>query len=377
MGPALAGRGHDVHVLSCSWDEDGARDYQERGVSVHVRPRLSVRGLGLLRAPLTAARIGLAFSCLKWLRELDEDFDLVEAPDYMAEGSLIALRTSIPVLLHAHSGIRTVLSDSGERLGWDAWLSDRLEHSVTRMTPLVTSPSRMLLRDLRQAGWLHRKVRSAVVRYPIDLEPWQQAGDVLSTDPVVLFSGRLESRKSPETIIHALALLRDIPNTSGVFVGASTPDTAGQDYAGGLRALANDLQVQCEFFPHVARHELVRHYTQARVAAVPSRFDNFPMAALEAMAARRPLICTARTGTAELLLEAQPQNVVPPGDPHALARALRPYLEDPMLAAERGQAAFDLVVTHCKPESIAQARERIYEQVIAGGGAELVGSDLI
>lgn len=49
------------------------------------------------------------------------------------------------------------------------------------------------------------------------------------------------------------------------------------------------------------------------------------------------MVCTTRTGLADLVEEVWPGTVVPPEDPRALAKALLPFLRDPSTAAAAGQ----------------------------------------
>jgi glycogen(starch) synthase len=88
------------------------------------------------------------------------------------------------------------------------------------------------------------------------------------------------------------------------------------------------------------------------------------MAGLEAMAAGRPIVCTARVGLAEWVEGADAGTVVAPEDPEALAQGLRPYLEDPALAAKAGEAAQEIVRTRLAPDAVASARETAYDEAI-------------
>jgi glycosyltransferase involved in cell wall biosynthesis len=128
--------------------------------------------------------------------------------------------------------------------------------------------------------------------------------------------------------------------------------------------LAHELSMPCRFIDEIPRSELPDWYGSARVVVVPSRYDNFPYTGLEAMAARRPVVCTEGTGTAELLGGAAAGNVVPVGDADALAGALRPYLLDAGRAAVAGLEARSLVERHCSPEQVAEEREASYLEAI-------------
>src|SRR5208337_3822779 len=101
-----------------------------------------------------------------------------------------------------------------------------------------------------------------------------------------------------------------------------------------------------------------------RVFAQPSLFENFSMAALEAMAAGRPVVVTATSGVADFVRETGAGEVVPAGDAHAMANALRPFLRDPAYAAEVGERARRAVRSRLDPDRIAELREKIYDRAI-------------
>src|SRR5207245_5777728 len=75
------------------------------------------------------------------------------------------------------------------------------------------------------------------------------------------------------------------------------------------------------------------------VFALPSREEAFGIAALEAMAAGRPVVATRVGGLPELIEDGLTGLLVPPDDPAALAAALARLAADPALRARMGQAA--------------------------------------
>jgi glycosyltransferase involved in cell wall biosynthesis len=189
----------------------------------------------------------------------------------------------------------------------------------------------------------------------------------------VLSVGRLESRKAPEVLIRAAALLSpQLPELELTFIGRSGLRNGGE-YKDWVVNLADELSVRCRFVDEVPRDELPEWYGSSRVVAIPSRYDNFPYSGLEAMAAGRPLVCTRTTGTAELLAGTGAGRVVPSNDHIALAAALRPYLEDPSRAARAGVEARSLVERHCSPDRIALEREEAYRDAVCNWRARSRG----
>jgi glycosyltransferase involved in cell wall biosynthesis/acetyltransferase-like isoleucine patch superfamily enzyme len=75
------------------------------------------------------------------------------------------------------------------------------------------------------------------------------------------------------------------------------------------------------------------------VAVLPSLSEGMSNALLEYMAAGRPVVATAVGGSVHLIEDGVHGLLVPPGDPGALAGAVRRLLDDPALAARLGAAA--------------------------------------
>jgi glycogen(starch) synthase len=364
IASTLAGRGHEVHVLSCVRGQK-SRDLVEKGVWIHRRSRITIRGLGrLLRSQEAAARIATALTCYLEARRLRVAFDVIEAPEYMAEGLLFALTRSKPLVVHLHTPALVTAKFRGKGTGWEARLSDFLERISVHRANVVTSPSLFLVEYLRRQGWLGDRAIS-IVRLPIDLESWRSSSFAPASGPTVLAVGRVEARKAPEVLVRASARLA--PEVSGlqvVFAGRSNGRRDGLPYREWLQDYIKRMDAPCVFADSVPREALPTLYGAARVVAVASRLDNFPMAGLEAMASGRPVVCTTGTGLAEIIGGTRGGTVVPADDPEALAAALRPYLLDPALAAHAGAEARTIVTRHCAPEKIAREREACYAMAI-------------
>src|SRR4051794_21095097 len=110
MSKALSARGHEVHVLTC-WDNKTPSDTRDGEVYVHRRRNIRIPGLGRalgapgVRTVADAVRVPpaqvsanpvlrwkTAMTCYREYRGLGLDFDVIESPDWMAEGLLCGLR---------------------------------------------------------------------------------------------------------------------------------------------------------------------------------------------------------------------------------------------------------------------------------------------
>ena len=131
-----------------------------------------------------------------------------------------------------------------------------------------------------------------------------------------------------------------------VFVGRPM-SIDGRSYADHLAELAAIAGIACEFRPQVNDPaEMVELYEQARVVAVPSRYEPLSMVVLEALASGRPVVMTKQVGASEWVSDTFPDAIVPADDPAAFADALRPHLESADHARAAGQRGRALVCGH-------------------------------
>jgi glycosyltransferase involved in cell wall biosynthesis len=75
------------------------------------------------------------------------------------------------------------------------------------------------------------------------------------------------------------------------------------------------------------------------MVVMPSRFESFANACLEAMALGRPVVGTTGTGLAEMITDSVDGFLVPPGDAPALAAKVRTAVADDALLSRVRQAA--------------------------------------
>lgn len=388
LTPALVQRGHEVHVLCCFADQAPADEIYE-GVHIHRRPEV-VRTVSGRPSPLSHrlkqiaayrsgyrrlepklqslyvhSRLVAATAILREFRQLGERFDVIESPEWMALGLMLSTRERrTPIVTHAHTPLE--ISARFDGVGWspDLWLASRLERIATSRSQALTTPSEMLRLDLERRGWATGK-RMRTIRHPVDLARWRGLGDVGESPPTVLTVGRLERRKAPELVIDAAARLLDrVPGIRIEMVGAPRGTRGGTTYAEWLGRRAQEAGVPCTILGEQPRDGLREALSRARVVAFPSNYDNMPMAALESMAAGRPVVASRSTGIVELLAPRLGHLTFPAGDDRALSECLLPLLRDPDAASHTGNEVQKIIESEGDPALIAFQRETFMQQVI-------------
>ena len=104
---------------------------------------------------------------------------------------------------------------------------------------------------------------------------------------------------------------------------------------------------------------------RAELFVLSSLWEGMPMAAAEALAARRPVVATAVGGTPEVIIHEQTGLLVPPRDSQSLASAIGALLDDPALAAALAAAGQLRVRGRHTRAALVEATRSVYLQVLA------------
>lgn len=99
------------------------------------------------------------------------------------------------------------------------------------------------------------------------------------------------------------------------------------------------------------------------VFALPSRFEGFPLAIVEAMLAGLPVVATTVGSVSESVFPEKTGVLVPPGDVEALRNGLARLLADEDTRAAMGRRARELAVRRFDCATMARAYEAVYVKV--------------
>lgn len=137
---------------------------------------------------------------------------------------------------------------------------------------------------------------------------------------------RLIERKGLGDLIRALALLG--PGRFELeIVGGGADERV-------LRDLAAQLGVDVRFLGPLPRPEVAKRYREADLFTLPSSAEAFGNVFAEALASGLPIVGSATGGIPDLVEHGSNGLLVPPGDVHALAGAIRYLADDPELRTE-------------------------------------------
>jgi starch synthase len=102
-------------------------------------------------------------------------------------------------------------------------------------------------------------------------------------------------------------------------------------------------------------------YSAAKAFICPSIYEPFGIINLEAMACQAPVIASRVGGIPEIVVEGQTGLLLPPGDPAAIAAAVKRLLKDPAEAKAMGAAGRKRAEDQFSWTRIAARTKAMYE----------------
>ncbi len=286
-----------------------------------------------------------------------EGYALVHAhtPRTALLAALASKAAGVPMVYHVHS---PASRDSTRRL--QNWFNARLERLCLARTSAVIAVSESLARDTVAGGVTPQKV--FVVRNgvpPRALRPERHPNDQSWTlGTVALF----RPRKGTEVLLEALAVLRKAGLSARLrAVGGFETGQHEHDLKRRAAALGVAEAIQWTGFTQDVDDEL----RQMDLFVLPSLFgEGLPMVVLEAMAAGVPVIASRVEGIPETIRDRQDGLVVEPGSAHALAGALREFIDGRVDWQALRLSAAERHAKHFSDRAMAAGTANVYRRVL-------------
>jgi glycosyltransferase involved in cell wall biosynthesis len=214
-----------------------------------------------------------------------------------------------------------------------------------------------------EAAW-PRPLQVREVPPGIDVRHWHPA-EGGGEDQVVLFLSNLQVRKGVFVLLDAFEhVARDLPAARLRLAGS------GDQEAEVRRRVASSPHLdRIELLGPVGRERVVGVMQSCGVCCLPSFAEPFGMVALEAMACAKPVVATGAGGLGHLVDDDGGRRV-PPGDPEALAGALKELLRDAGLRRAMGRHNRSKMEQRYAWPRVIDRLEQAYRDAIAARAAD-------
>jgi glycosyltransferase involved in cell wall biosynthesis len=333
FGSFLQDRGHAIRAVT-SAGPDGA---EPAGFPVTVTRLDRPRPVRLAAGALTATRAA------RWP-------DVVYAAGMYSRSTLAATVNRVPLVVKlasdpAYERARRLGLFSGTLETFQEPQADRRIEYLKRGRNAIVShasriviPSEYLARIARQWGIAEELI--SVIPNPAPPTGPLADRDALRarlglSGATFVFVGRLVPAKHLDL---AFAAMRHVPEASLVIVGDG-PERHRLAQAVATGGLADRVSLTGA----LPRREAIEWLRAADAALLSSAWENFPHAAVEALAVGTPLLATAVGGVPEVIQTGVNGILVSPGDEHELANAMRAVVGDPDLLSRLRRGARDTV----------------------------------
>jgi glycogen(starch) synthase len=366
LSTALAAAGHDVVVLS--------RRPSDTDPSTHPSSDEVADGVRVVAAAQDPHEFSFGTDMMAWTLAMGHAMtrsglslkthggqrmwrpDIVHAHDWLVAHPAIALAEffDIPLVSTIHA------TEAGRHSGWVSGRLSRQVHAVEswfarEADSLIACSASM--RDEITELFGPGLAETTVIRNGIDAACWPFAVRRSQPGPPQLaYVGRLEYEKGVHDAIAALPRIRRAhPGTTLTIAGDGTQQDWLFECARRHRVLK-----ATRFVGRVDHAELLELLHRVDAAVLPSHYEPFGLAALEAAAAGAPLVTSNVGGLGEAVIDGVTGRSGPPRDVAALAAAVRSVLDDPVTAQRRARAARERLTADFDWHTVADETTQVY-----------------
>ncbi|MEM3553903.1 MAG: glycosyltransferase family 4 protein [Candidatus Bathyarchaeia archaeon] len=293
--------------------------------------------------------------------------DIFHAHDWLVANAGIGLKHVFrrPLLATIHSteyGRRNGIHSDYERMihETEAWLTYEAWRVICCSNYMVS-----------HVKWVFGLPQDKLIMIPngVDAKEYEKSGDVdlnqfrrrfaLPEEKIVLFVGRLVYEKGIHVLINAVPKVLEKVNAKFVIVGNGYMQQSLSEY---IRSMG--LAYKVMFTGFVDDRTLRNLQKCADVSVVPSLFEPFGIVALEAMAAKSPVVVSDTGGLSEIVEHEVTGVKVYPNNPDSLAWGITRVLLDEKLANKLRENAYRKVVENYNWDKISRQTRKVYESVL-------------
>ncbi|HKX35600.1 MAG TPA: glycosyltransferase family 4 protein [Rhizorhapis sp.] len=373
MRSYLLSQGHKVSILSQGklFASDGSvRDFDaERGRYARYMARIRARiDSHLGHRPGSASAIAAQFNRACNMAPID----LIEMEESFGWSRAAQRRLDIPVVTRLH-GPHALMP----KFPTPAAEARRSRHRISaegraiRGAAALTAPSQSVM-DAACSLYGRPAFRGEVIPNPVAVADAEKRWQVQECEKdLILFVGRFDRLKGADMVLAAFQrLVEKRPAARLVMAGPDYGLTLDDGRTLGWNAYASEYlspeaRAGISYLGVQTPEEIAILRRRANVTIVASRWENFPYAAIEAMAVGSPLISTDWPGSADLVVHGQTGWRTPLGRPELMADRICWLLANPAAASRAGAAAWNQCRRAYSIESVGARTLHFYEEILS------------
>ncbi len=365
LSKSLAKRGVKVHVVTC--DFPGAPAHE-------TIDEVEVYRVDSYKNPSPDFATWVYLMNLNMQKEaaaiaakLVDKVDVFHAHDWLVATAGIGLkhvfRKPLFVTMHSteigrrdglHTGTEKMIAETEAWLTYEAWkVICCSQYMVSHVKWAFGLPDDKLV---MVPNGVNMHVYDEVARQ--DLKPFRSAF-ALPEEKLVLFVGRLVYEKGAHVLINSIPKILEKVNAKFVIVGSGYMK---EQLSTIVRSMGLEHKVM--FTGFVDEATLLKLQCSADVSVVPSLFEPFGIVALEAMAAKSPVVVSDTGGLGEIVEHDVTGVKVYPNNTESLAWGITKVLLDDKYRNTLRENAYKRIQEKYDWDKIAQQTERIYEAVL-------------
>lgn len=277
-----------------------------------------------------------------------KQYDIVHFHEAELSFPLFSLLIKKPKILHSHG------------LGADFYKKYRLSRIMFKhVANLYIAISKQMTNDLMDLGIPREKI--SYLPNGIDVKRFCPTKE--KTDNLVLFVGRIKSNKGLHVLLRSLRFLKESIHL--VIIGPIRDVPAYQNMlSASIKRINQEGTHKITYMGALDQADIVEWHQKASVFVLPSFFEGFPVAVLEALSCETPVVATTAGGLPEAVQNHENGILVPPNDPLKLAEAIQFLLENKEARVKYGREGRRRVVRDFSLEVAADRLCKIYEQLL-------------
>ncbi len=312
----LAGRGHDVTVLTAHMD-DLPRDEMQDGIRlVRIPSRRTEAFVASFQTMLAFDLAGL-WAGLALIRNFRPD--IIHTHFAVPAGALafaLSLLTGVPYILTAHLG--DVPGGVPEKTAyWFSWLKP-FTKPIWKRAKQVAAVSEFT----RQLALEHYPVEIRVIPNGADFTHVTTGKVEVNATPRIVFAGRFVAQKNPLAIVRALSMLKDLDWACSMLGdGPMFGDVKAEI---GKYGMADRFHLTGWVTPA----DVLDEFSRSDILFMPSLSEGLPVVGVDALMKGLAIVASKIGGFLDLVDPARNGYLVPVEDEAGFASALRELLSD-------------------------------------------------